>query len=166
MFQTLSSSWVKNLKVVLARNSQMNRERPFWSSAQLWKVDHFLVLNEWTKCNPNFAQNPYFKQKVYGETYNREWLVYFPSKGQVAYIVLFVKSFQITHLLRLQLLMVWWLAELLSYPSWWKLRKLTNAMLTYLTRKRRYTLTSKLEKQNKRRLHHQFWWYIIERNRL
>ena len=39
--------------------------------------------------------------------------------------------------------------------------KHTNAMLTYLTRKRGYTLTSKLEEQIK--VEQQYWWHVMER---
>ena len=39
--------------------------------------------------------------------------------------------------------------------------KHTNAMLTYLTKKRGYMLTSKLEEQIK--VEQQYWWHVMER---
>lgn len=85
--------------------------------------------------------------------------MYIPPQKD-AYIALFVNSFRIMHLL--QLLMVSVTSTTLILSKLMKTQKHTNAMLTYLTRKRGYSLSSKLEEQIK--AEQQYWSNVMEKS--
>ena len=104
-------------------------------------VDHFLVSSEGTQSNPSFAQKLCFFQRYAMVKHIAESGLYIPLQKD-GYNILFANSFQTMHLLRLLFLMVLMTGTTLTLPKLMKTQKKhKNAMLTYLKRKRGYTLT-------------------------
>ena len=98
--------------------------------------------------------------KVNGETHSREWLVYSPAKRQ---IYCFVCKLFPNHASSSASASDGFDDWHNSYPihAHKNSEKHRNATLTYLTRKRGYTFTSKLEEQIKAK--QQYWWHVMER---
>ena len=128
----------------------MRKEPPGYREALLkfsTVVDHFLVPSEGTKAIQVLYKLSVFSTKVNGEAYSREWLVYSPAKGRVCCFVCKLFPNHASSTLASDGFDDWCDSYLMQAHE--NSEKHRNAMLTYLTRKRRHTLTSKLEEQIK-----------------
>ena len=101
----------------------------------------------------------FYATKVNGETYSKERLVYSPAKGRVyCFVCKLFPNHASSSALASDGFDDWHNSYLIQAHE--NSEKHTNAMLTYLTRKRGYTLTSKLEEQIK--VEQQYWWHVGE----
>ena len=159
------STHTMSLKDVGLWKELSNEEIAYWIERGSSEVQHscgpFSSSKRVYKKQSRFCTKAlFYATKVNGETYSREWLVYSPAKGRVyCFVCKLFPNHASSSALASDGFDDWHNSYLIQTHE--NSEKHTNAMLTYLTRKRGYTLTSKLEEQIK--VEQQYWWHVMER---